>query len=79
MAGRPRQPVGTFGSIATTEYAPGRFRATTRFRDWDGHSRKVTATARSRRGAETALKLELAKRMKVGGGQDGVRPDSSFT
>jgi integrase len=79
MAGRPRQPVGTFGSIATTEYAPGRFRATTRFRDWDGHSRKVTATARSRRGAETALKLELANRMKVGGGENGVRADSSFT
>lgn len=78
MAGRPRQPVGTFGSITTTEYARGRFRATTRFRDWDGQSRKVTATAKSRSGAEAALKLELANRMKVGGGHDGVRADSPF-
>ncbi|GAA1953968.1 tyrosine-type recombinase/integrase [Agromyces allii] len=78
MVGRPRQPVGTFGSIATTEYAPGKYRATTRFRDWDGQSRKVTATAKSRKGAETALKLELANRVRVSSGREDVTADSSF-
>ncbi|MWB99025.1 tyrosine-type recombinase/integrase [Agromyces seonyuensis] len=78
MAGRPRQPVGTFGSITTTEVERGKFRATTRFRDWDGQSRKVSATGKSRRAAESALKVELQNRMHVGGGQDEVLADSPF-
>lgn len=66
MAGRPRLPISTFGAISTTEVGPGRFRATTRFRDWDGQSRKVTASGATRNAAETALKVELAARMRVG-------------
>src|SRR4029453_6816387 len=78
MAGRPRQPVGTFGAITTTEFQPGRFRATTRFRDWDGKSRKVTATATSRNAATTALKLQLAKRIRASTADDELNADSSF-
>jgi integrase len=79
MAGRPRQPVGTYGSITTTEFQPGRFRATTRFRDWDGQSRKVTATAASRNAATTALKLQLAGRMRAGTAGDVLHGDSPFS
>lgn len=71
-------PVGTFGSITTTEFRPGRFRATTRFRDWDGQSRKVTATAASRNAATAALKLQLAKRMHAGTIGDALQADSPF-
>nr|WP_233197223.1 site-specific integrase [Cryobacterium sp. N21] len=66
MAGRPRLPISTFGAIKTTEVGAGRFRAMARFRDWDGQSRQVTATGSSRNAAETALKVELATRMRVG-------------
>jgi hypothetical protein len=55
MAGRPRLPISTFGSITATEISPGRFRAVTRFRDRDGQTRKVTATGSSRKAAKTAL------------------------
>ena len=79
MAGRPRQPVGTYGSITTTEFQPGRFRATTRFRDWDGQSRKVTATAASRNAATAALKLQLSERMLAGTAGDVLHADSPFS
>jgi len=66
MAGRPRLPISTFGSIKTAEVGPGRFRAWTRFRDWDGETRQVTATGSSRSAAKTALKVDLAARMSIG-------------
>ncbi|GAA1997144.1 site-specific integrase [Microbacterium pumilum] len=64
MAGRPRTPIGTFGEIAVREVAPGKFYASTRFRDWDGQSRQVTATAGSRSGARVELKQRLAERQQ---------------
>lgn len=79
MAGRPRLPVSTFGSIRTIEVAPGRFRATTRFRDWDGQTRKVTATGSSRNAAITVLKTDLAQRMHVGDTTDSVTAGSPFS
>lgn len=79
MAGRPRLPVSTFGSIRTIEVAPGRFRATTRFRDWDGQTRKVTATGSSRNAATTVLKTDLAQRMHVGDTTDSVTAGSPFS
>jgi integrase len=79
MAGRPRQPVGTYGSITTTEFQQGRFRASTRFRDWDGQTRKVTATAASRNAATAALKLQLSERMRAGTAGDVLHADSSFS
>lgn len=45
MAGRPRLPISTFGAVTTTQVSAGVFRAVTRFRDWDGQTRKVTATS----------------------------------
>nr|WP_241982311.1 hypothetical protein [Cryobacterium ruanii] len=78
MAGRPRLPISTFGAIKTTEVGAGRFRATARFRDWDGQSRQVTATGSSRNAAETALKVELAARMRVGNVGDSANAGSPF-
>ncbi|RXZ71216.1 tyrosine-type recombinase/integrase [Agromyces albus] len=79
MAGRPRLAIGTYGSIQTTELARGRFRALTRFRDWDGQTRQVGATGESRNAAITALKLDLQERMRHAGTQGSLTPDSKFT
>lgn len=79
MAGRPRLPIGTFGEIKTNQVGPGRFRAYTRFRDWDGQTRQVTASGSSRSAAKTALKVELAGRMRVGDAGESVRADSPFS
>ena len=78
MAGRPRLPVSTFGSITTTKVAPDRYRATTRFRDWDGQTRKVTSMGPSRSAAEAALKVDLAARTRVSDGSDSLTADSPF-
>jgi integrase len=64
MSGRPRTPIGTFGEISIREIAPGKFRAATRFRDWDGQARQVSATADSRRAASAELKVRLAERQQ---------------
>lgn len=79
MAGRPRLPIGTFGEITATQVAAGRYRAATRFRDWDGQTRQVTASGSSANAAKNALKKVLAGRMRVGGAGDGLTPDSPFS
>ncbi len=79
MAGRPRLPVSTFGLIRTAEVGPGRYRAWTRFRDWDGETRQATATGSSRNAAKTALKVDLAARMRIGDEGDSLNADSPFT
>ena len=79
MAGRPRLPIGTFGEIKTNEVGPGRFRARTRFRDWDAQTRQVSATGASRNAAATALKVVLAARMRVGDASDSLSADSPFS
>ncbi|RXZ72509.1 tyrosine-type recombinase/integrase [Agromyces albus] len=79
MAGRPRLPIGTFGEIKANQVGQGRFRAYTRFRDWDGRTRQVTASGSSRSVAKTALKVELAGRMRVGDAGDSLRADSPFS
>ena len=78
MPGRPRLPISTFGSITTTKLGPGRFRATTVFRDWDGQSRQVGATRSSRNAAQAALKVDLAARLRVGGVGDSLNAGSPF-
>lgn len=77
MAGRPRLPVSTFGTIKTAKVGPGRYRAYTRFRDWDGETRQVSATGTSANEAVAALKVELVGR-NVGGAGDSLNADSSF-
>lgn len=79
MAGRPRLPIGTFGEIKMNQVAPVRFRAYTRFRDWDGETRQVTATAASKGAAKAALKIQLQTRMRIGGSGDSLTADSPFT
>ncbi|TFD65545.1 site-specific integrase [Cryobacterium sp. Hb1] len=78
MAGRPRLPISTFGSITTVKLGPGRFRATTVFRDWDGQSRQVGATRESRNAAQAALKVDLAARLRTGGAGDSLTASSPF-
>lgn len=79
MPGRPRLPVGTFGAIQTSRLGPDRYRAWTRFRDWDGRTRQVTITAASRNAAITLLKAELTKRMHAGDTLESVNAGSPFS
>lgn len=64
---RPSLPIGTYGAISHSEVTPGRFRARTRFRDFDGSIRQVEAHGRSRAAAERALKLALRDRTAPAG------------
>lgn len=59
--GRPRTPIGTFGTI-TYSNAGRRVRARTRYRDDDGKIRRVQATGDSEAAALRNLKATLAKR-----------------
>ncbi|WP_404434340.1 site-specific integrase [Microbacterium lacus] len=79
MAGRPRLAIGTFGDITVKTVAPGRFQASTRFRDWDGQTRQVIATGASRNAAQTELKTRLVARMRSGDLGDTLSADSPFT
>lgn len=56
---RPRIPIGGYGEIAFIRRANGKVEARTRFRDWDGQTRLVQATASSKPAAEVALKKKL--------------------
>ncbi|TFC74582.1 site-specific integrase [Cryobacterium sp. TMS1-20-1] len=78
MAGRPRLPISTFGAITTQQVSLGIFRSVTRFRDWDGQTRKVTATGSSRNDAQAALKSDLAARLRAGGSGDLLTASSPF-
>jgi integrase len=60
--GRPPLPVGTFGKIGFVEHSSGEIQARARFRDYDGRTRLVAKTGRSRAAAERALKKELSSR-----------------
>lgn len=74
---RPRTPIGTFGDITYLKTPNGQVRARTRFRDDDGHVRRVSATGADRRSAERALKAVLATRAShVAAGE--LTADSSF-
>ncbi|MGR0221580.1 tyrosine-type recombinase/integrase [Agromyces sp. ZXT2-6] len=79
MAGRKRLPIGTFGEITVQKVAVRKYRASTRYRDWDGVTRQVSWTAESRAAAAWALKKELTGRMRLGDGADGLSADSPFS
>jgi integrase len=74
MAGRPQQPLGTYGSIRVYK-APGGYRARTLFRDWDGVNRAVERTGRSKAAAESALKLALRDRTHANS-IEGITPET---
>ena len=59
---RPPLPVGTWGKIRRKELASGRWEAVTRFRDYDGRSREVTAQGDTGAAAERHLLVALSKR-----------------
>jgi hypothetical protein len=66
--GRPRTPIGSYGSIAVRRVGKARYRATARYRDLDGRLREVKATARSATGASALLKTRLQDRSGYRGG-----------
>ncbi len=76
--GRPRTPIGTFGKIRVVRVASGRVTASTRYRDWDGMSRQVSATADTKAAAERALKSKLSQRSLFQPGSGDITPDSGF-
>lgn len=71
---RPPLPLGSWGAISTDRVRPGVYRAMARFRDFDGHTRRVTATATSKAAAERALRALLAERARPGG--EEITPDT---
>ena len=46
---RQRLTIGTFGDISTRQMPSGRYKARTRYRDWDGHARLVQGTGAKER------------------------------
>lgn len=64
--GRPPLPVGTWGSV-TVEGTPGRYRARTRFRDFDGVTRQVERTGTTKGAARAALTAYLSERTAPAG------------
>ena len=74
--GRPSLPLGTFGKIRTYP-APGGFRCRTLFRDFDGVTRPVERTGKTRAGADRALRAALRDRAYAGGDVD-ITPDTKL-
>jgi integrase len=77
MAGRPRTPIGTFGTVSTRRRG-SRVTAETRFRDADGGLRRVTASAPSAAAARRRLQEKLLTRAAEGHGGAELRAASSF-
>ena len=77
MAGRPRTPLGTFGTVNVRRRGK-RVTAETRFRDADGRLRRVTASAASAAAARSRLKEKLCVRPAYGNGGT-LQVSSSFS
>jgi hypothetical protein len=73
---RPPLPIGTYGTISTRKVADG-FRASTRFRDHDGITRKVERAASTETAAKNRLREHLRDRARQGP-NDGLNGDSRF-
>lgn len=74
---RPPLPIGTYGNI-TTHAVPGGFRATARFRDHDGVTRKVEKNGATAAIAKNRLRDELRDRVAAGQ-PDDISGDSRFS
>lgn len=74
--GRPPLPVGTWGSI-TVDGSPGRYRARTRFRDFDGVTRQVERTGATKGAARAALTAYLSERTAPSG--DAITGESRLS
>ncbi len=75
---RPRLSIGTAGEISCMTADSGTVTARARFRDWDGVTRLVQASGRSRATAERALKEKLAVRAEYRPGTSELTADSTF-
>ena len=75
---RPRIPIGGYGEIAFIQRAKGKVEARTRFRDWDGQTRLVQATASSKPASEVELKKKLTQRNAFQPIDTTLTPDSPF-
>lgn len=73
---RPPLPVGTWGSITVTG-TPGRWRARTRFRDYDGVTRHVERTGPTKGAARNALTAALKDRAAPSG--DAIHADTRLS
>ncbi len=73
---RPAMPIGSHGTVTRTQLAPGRWRASARYRGLDGVTRKVQRdtppgeTDRHGAKAEQALVAAIEEMMSVEGGGD---------
>jgi len=76
---RPRISIGTFGEITFINRPNKRIEARARYRDRDGQTRMIQATAAgSRPAAEIALKKKLADRNAFQPVDTTLTPDSQF-
>ena len=75
---RPRLSIGTFGEVGYFPAADGRVTARAAYRDWDGKTRLVQATASTAKAAEKALKAKLAGRTHFQPSTSSLTADSSF-
>jgi len=73
---RERLAVGTFGEIGFLPAPGGRVIARARYRDWDGRTRQVQATAASEALAERALKVKFSTRSLFQPATSSLTPDS---
>lgn len=76
--GRPRTPIGTYGTIGHRVLPDGKHEARARYRDWDGTRRQIQAAGPSRAAAELELRRRLAQRSLLRPGGTGLTPDSPF-
>lgn len=65
--GRQPLPIGSAGTIKTTQMGPKLWLARCRYRDADGATRQVKRTGRSKSGAENALRAAVAERKHTAG------------
>lgn len=72
---RPRLEIGTYGKIRFCRSATG-WRAMTFFRDFDGRTRPVERSGKTKGAAERNLKRALQERTGVAGGE--IKPDTKL-
>ncbi len=72
--GRPQLPLGTFGKVRTYR-AGNSYRARCLYRDYDGMTRPVERSGRSKATAESALKLALRDRARLDA-REGITPET---
>lgn len=73
---RPPLPIGTYGKVRLYETASG-WRATTKFRDFDGVTRTVERSGRTKAAAERNLKQAITERSKARVGSS-IKPGTRF-